>query len=106
MARDDKKGKSKGDWWEKVPGCEKAKLVQDTKASECCPGLPQIFSKEAWSNCSSSCKKNTNEHFCCISDCILTFYKVADDKGKFDPAKAKEVLKSSVNNDDKWVSYK
>lgn len=102
-----KKNRVKDDWVERQPGCENAKSVQSTKASECCAGLPQVLSKEATSNCSSTCRKTARNGFsCCKADCFLAHYKITDEAGKFDAAKAKEVLKAAVNNDDKWVSMR
>lgn len=41
---------------------------------------------------------------CAALDCVLKAVNIADDVGKFDPAKAKEVLSTSVKNDAAWVS--
>lgn len=47
-------------------------------------------------SCLSECKQTRN--MACLPDCILKQNQMTDDSGKFDPAKAKEHLKSQMKD--------
>jgi hypothetical protein len=79
----------------KTAGCEKYESVKKTNVSICCPSLPKVFNKDSSEKCETECK---GKGYCCKADCTLKEQKFADASGKFDATKAKELIKSLVNN--------
>jgi hypothetical protein len=92
------KGKG-GEDISKTPGCEDYKTVAATNVSTCCPSLPNIFKKESDEKCQTECK---GKGYCCTIDCGLKAQGLADASGKFDAAKAKEMIKAAIK-DAKYV---
>lgn len=85
-----------------TPGCENATSVKDIKPADCCPGLPKTFNETVWKSCEESCKDSENG-FCCKSDCMTKTIFAVDSTGKFDSDKSKEILKAAVNGSADWV---
>lgn len=86
----------------KIPGCEDAETFKGVKPETCCKALPEIFTRELFKSCKTPGMKGSK---CAALDCVLKAVNIADEAGKFDSAKAKEVLTSSVKNDAAWVSF-
>jgi hypothetical protein len=44
---------------------------------------------------------------CCIKTCISKHYKIADDAGKIDAAKTKEIIKEAIKakSEATWVNF-
>lgn len=74
--------------------------MKKVRASACCTGFPNIYSKGDFKTCAPSCKQS-EKPFCCRNDCVMKAMNTVDDAGKFDPAKAKESLKAKAAA---WVS--
>lgn len=80
--------------FEKIKGCEDAMEFKDTKVSECCAGVPEVFGPEVWKTCMPG-----NGDFCSKSACVMKTSGVTDDAGKIDATKAIEYVKKAANND-------